>query len=94
MRVTTIAEPLYGPLVEVCRRYGISRTRAFALARSGMLETFKLGARTMVYLESVRTLPQRLKQSATARDTSAQVIAASRRPERRRDRSSDRRKLH
>ena len=53
--------PTYGPLVEVCKAHGIGRTTAFSLAARGLLETFQLGTRRLVYLESVRTLPERLK---------------------------------
>jgi len=53
-------EPSYGPLVEVCRMFGISRSVAFELASDGLLETFKLNARRYVFIDSVRTLPERL----------------------------------
>lgn len=62
--MNTKAEPAYGPLVEVCQAHGISRTVAFELSDKGLLDTFKIGARRYVYLESVRTLPQRLAQEA------------------------------
>lgn len=52
--------PEYGTLVEVCGRYGIPRSRAFELQKQGLLDTFQIGRRRMVYTESVRTLPQRL----------------------------------
>ncbi|HEX7128727.1 MAG TPA: hypothetical protein VF217_01510 [Rhodanobacteraceae bacterium] len=58
MGITT--EPAYGPLVETCVAHGISRSVAFELARDGLLQTFKIGARRYVYLESLRTLPDRL----------------------------------
>ena len=56
----SIAEPAYRPLVEVCGEHGISRTVAFDLARKGLLQTFAIGARRYVYLDSLRTLPERL----------------------------------
>ncbi len=52
--------PTYGPLVDVCRLFGISRSIAFELAASGKLDTFKFNARRYVYLESVESLPRRL----------------------------------
>lgn len=52
--------PSYGPLVEVCRAHGIGRTVAFDLAAKGVLETFKLGAKRYVTLDSVRDLPARI----------------------------------
>lgn len=56
----TQIEPTYAPLVEACRAHGIGRTRAFELARDKKLRTFQIGKRTFVYLESLRTLPERL----------------------------------
>lgn len=53
--------PTFRPMVEACRDCGISRTKAYQLANSGQLETFKLGARRYVLLDSLRTLPERLK---------------------------------
>lgn len=52
--------PTFGPMVEVCRQFGISRSVAFQLAQAGKLETFKIGARKYVYIESVKSLPARL----------------------------------
>ena len=52
--------PTYRPLVPACADHGISRTVAFELARNGLLETFTIGARRYVRLESLRTLPDRL----------------------------------
>lgn len=54
--------PTYGPLVPVCAKHGIGRTTAFELARRGELETFRIGARTFVMLDSVATLPERLRK--------------------------------
>lgn len=53
-------EPAYRPLVDACRDHGISRSVAFELARAGKLKTFAIGKRRYVYLESLRTLPERL----------------------------------
>lgn len=50
----------FAPLVETCRDYGISRTIAFELAARGDLETFTIGRRRYVKLDSLRTLPERL----------------------------------
>lgn len=52
--------PSYAPLVRACARFGIGRTTAFQFARDGQLETFKIGARTFVMLDSLESLPQRL----------------------------------
>ncbi|MFT3792045.1 MAG: hypothetical protein QM741_13425 [Rudaea sp.] len=58
--MTHTATPAFAPLVETCRAHGIGRSVAFELAKRGDLETFHIGARRFVYLESLRTLPQRL----------------------------------
>lgn len=50
----------YGGLVEVCAAYGIGRSVAFELSRTGLLDVFRIGRRRMVYIDSVRTLPERL----------------------------------
>ena len=62
MKNNNLIEPSFGPLVEVCNAFGISRTVAFELAADGLLDTFKLNARRYVYIDSVRTLPQRISE--------------------------------
>ena len=52
--------PTYAPLVEACAAHGISRSVAHELVVNGQLETFKIGTRRYVMLESLRTLPDRL----------------------------------
>ena len=59
-RADFACDPAYGPLVDACRKHGISRSVAFELARLGKLETFTIGTRRYVVLESLRTLPERL----------------------------------
>lgn len=67
MNQSNAEAPAYRPLIEACQAHGISRTVAFELAKSGDLKTFKIGTRRYVYLDSLRTLPERLKaQQATA----------------------------
>jgi hypothetical protein len=56
----------YRPLVEACSDHGISRTVAFSLARQGILETFTIGTRRYVCLDSLRTLPERLAANDAA----------------------------
>lgn len=70
MQRTPTIEPdrrAFAPLVETCREHGISRTIAFELAAAGALETFRIGRRRYVKIDSLRTLPERLaaKESAT-----------------------------
>lgn len=60
---TVIApEPAFGPLVPECRRHGIGRTKAFELAAAGLIETFQIGTKRYVVLDSLRTLPRRLAE--------------------------------
>lgn len=54
------AEPAFGPLVEECAKHGISRSVCYTLVASGQLETFKIGARRYVVLDSLRSLPARM----------------------------------
>ena len=60
MKMSESTNPAYRPLVEACGEHGISRTVAFDLARKGLLDTFTIGKRRYVRLESLRTLPDRL----------------------------------
>jgi len=62
--MTAIDTPAYRPMVEACQEHGISRTVAYELVSAGLLETFKLGAKRYVIIESLRTLPERLKGKA------------------------------
>ncbi|UGB39718.1 hypothetical protein [Frateuria soli] len=61
-----VAEPAFLPLVEACRQHGIGRTKAFELAAAGTLETFTIGSRRYVRLDSLRALPERLKAEGGA----------------------------
>ena len=60
----TEATPTYRPLVPACAEHGIGRSTAFELARTGLLQTFTIGTRRYVWLESLRTLPERLAGEA------------------------------
>ncbi|MGH8086333.1 MAG: hypothetical protein ACREPV_13840 [Lysobacter sp.] len=60
MQNYTPPTPEYAPLVPTCRAHGIGRTKAFELARLGLLRTGKVGRTRVVYLDSLRTLPDRL----------------------------------
>lgn len=53
-------EPTFRPLVPACNDHGISRSVAFELARKGLLDTFTIGSRRYVRLDSLRSLPDRL----------------------------------
>lgn len=54
--------PAFGPLVETCAAHGISRTVCFELARDGLLETFGIGRRRYVQMQSLRDLPRKLAE--------------------------------
>jgi hypothetical protein len=49
----------YIPLIDGLRDFGISRTRGFELVKAGLLDTFTIGRRRYVLLDSLRTLPER-----------------------------------
>ncbi|WP_158881461.1 hypothetical protein [Rhodanobacter sp. L36] len=59
-------KPTFFPFVEKCEEHGISRTAAYRLVDKGLLETFTLGRRRYVVAESLRTLPERMRQQAAA----------------------------
>ena len=65
-RAAFACDPTYRPLVKACAEHGISRSVAFELARMGKLETFTIGTRRYVVLESLRTLPERLAANDAA----------------------------
>ena len=50
----------YGPLVQTCNAFGISRNVAYKLIHKGLLKTFCIGRRRYIYLESLRQLPAAL----------------------------------
>lgn len=51
----------FGPFVAECNKRGIGRTKAYELDASGLLETFTIGSKRFVYIDSLLTLPQRLQ---------------------------------
>jgi len=58
--------PAFAPLVPACATHGISRTVAFELSAAGLLDTFLIGKRRYVHMDSLRTLPDRLKAQGGA----------------------------
>lgn len=56
----TNCNPDYLPLVDACKAHGISRSVAFELSRNGVLRTFLIGTRRYVFMESLRSLPERI----------------------------------
>lgn len=67
----TPEQPTFQPLVKACADHGIGRTVAFELARAKKLDTFTIGTRRYVYLESLRTLPARLTSESGEVDAAA-----------------------
>lgn len=54
----------YGPFVKECAKRGLGKTRAYALANAGLLDFGYVGRSRIVYLDSLLTLPQRMKEAA------------------------------
>lgn len=50
----------YRPFIPECTKRGIGKTKAYELANEGLLETFLIGTKRYVYLDSLGTLPERL----------------------------------
>ena len=61
------ARPFAG-MVEACAERDISRAVAFELKRQGFIETFTIGRRRYVFLDSLDTLGQRLLESKEANE--------------------------
>ena len=53
--------PNYEPLVEACARFQINRQMAYRLAADGLIETFPIGRRLYVTIDSLNKLPDRLR---------------------------------
>lgn len=51
----------FRPFIPECTKRGIGKTKAYELANAGLLDVFKIGTRTFVYLDSLLTMPQRLE---------------------------------
>lgn len=52
----------FGPFIPECAKRGIGKTVAYELLKDGLLETFTLGAKRYVYLDSLLSLPQRVSR--------------------------------
>lgn len=50
----------YRPFSTETARRGIGRTKAYELVNAGLLETFLIGTRRYIFLDSLDTLPSRL----------------------------------
>jgi len=59
--VTTTPQPTFRPLVDAAKDHGICKGVAVRLAKEGLLDTFKIGARRYVRMESFSALSDRLR---------------------------------
>ena len=50
----------FRPFIPECTKRGLGKTKSYELANAGLLETFQIGTRRFVYLDSLLTLPQRM----------------------------------
>ncbi len=53
----------FRPFIPECTKRGIGRTKAYELDNAGLLETFTIGSKRYIFLDSLLTLPQRLAQA-------------------------------
>ncbi len=56
----------YRPFIPECAKKGIGRTTAYELLNDGLVETFCIGRKRYVFVDSLATLPERLAKQATA----------------------------
>ncbi len=54
----------FRPFIPECEKRGIRKTKAYELANAGLLEVFSIGTRRFIYVDSLLSLPQRLKEAA------------------------------
>lgn len=59
MSTTDLRE--FGPFIPECTKRGFQKTKAYELANAGLLETFHIGSRRYVYIDSILSLPKRLQ---------------------------------
>jgi hypothetical protein len=57
----------YRPFIPECAKRGIGKTKAYELAKAGLLETFPIGSKRYVYMDSLLGLPQSLQAMAGAK---------------------------
>lgn len=54
----------FEPFVTACQKRGIGKTTAYRLLAEGLLETFTIGTKRFVFIDSLLSLPERLKTEA------------------------------
>ena len=50
----------FRPFISECAEKGVKKTTAYALANAGLLETFTIGTKRYIYLDSLLSLPRRI----------------------------------
>src|SRR3546814_16379870 len=66
----------FRPFIPECAKRGIGKTKAYELADAGLLETFTIGTKRYVYLDSLLTLPQRIPaQRSEARRVGKECVS-------------------
>lgn len=53
----------FRPFIPECAKRGLGKTKAYELANAGLIDTFTIGTKRYVLLDSLLTLPQRLKDA-------------------------------
>ena len=66
MANTSAANRDFRPFIPECSRRGLGKTKAYELAKDGLLETFTIGSKRYVLIESLDSLPQRLQDRSAA----------------------------
>lgn len=56
----------FGPFLSECGRRGIGRTKAYQLVKEGLLDSFTIGTKRYIYLDSLLSLPSRLAAASEA----------------------------
>lgn len=52
----------FGPFPQECNKRGVGRTVSYRLLHEGLLETFTIGNKRFVYIDSLLALPRRLAE--------------------------------
>jgi hypothetical protein len=56
----------FGAFIPECTKRGIGKTKAYELANAGLIDTFTIGTKRYVLLDSLLTLPERLAAAEQA----------------------------
>ena len=57
--------PKFYPFIKACKAHGIGKSAAYKLLEEGALETFMIGPRRYVVLESLYALSQKIKNKGS-----------------------------